>query len=123
MAFSCAIIGFFLSYYLIVTGIRSALVKTNSFDDAYTKLSEFIPDDAMFEETAHARPILTGYDFDYSQPLNFLYGNDDDLKLKVGPKKVFCSNMSIMQASLTGIADPFVYPPYELSSSKDPLDD
>jgi hypothetical protein len=42
------------------------LVKTNSFDDAYTKLKEYIPEDTMFTATDHARPILTGFDFDYS---------------------------------------------------------
>jgi hypothetical protein len=65
-AFSCGIVGFFLSYYLIVTAIRNQLVKTNSFEEAYTKLNVYIPEDAMFTPLDHARPILTGYDFDYS---------------------------------------------------------
>lgn len=122
LSFSFAIFGFFLSYYVLVTAIRGALVTTNSFEEAYKRLSEYIPDEAMFEATDHARPILTGYDYDYSQPLNFLYGNDADLKLNVGEKRIFCNNMSIMQASLVGIADPFVYPPLELDSKQDPLD-
>jgi hypothetical protein len=49
-----------------VTAIRNQLVKTNSFEEAYTKLNVYIPEDAMFTPLDHARPILTGYDFDYS---------------------------------------------------------
>jgi len=83
-AFSCGIIGFFLSYYVFVTALRNLIVVTNDPEWALTKLEAFIPEDVRFEANDHARPILTGYDFDYSQPLNFLYGNSDDLKLKVG---------------------------------------
>lgn len=79
LSFTCAIFGFFLSYYVLVTLIRGWLVTTNDFDVALEKLTEKISDDPFFEATDHARPILTGYDYDNSQPLNFLYGNDNDL--------------------------------------------
>ena len=34
LTFGCAIIGFFLSYYFIVTLIRNSLVTTNTFEYA-----------------------------------------------------------------------------------------